>query len=126
MRGWVNSVQTYCGLEITIMQTSPSTNWIQREPSAFAMMCVWNPESRIRLQDRFRDRRPVLSGIGRAVIDLGLDVAHHCLPAPDHVRELALQIDLVAAACQVVANARREPGFHHHVGPRKRQLHEPP
>ena len=32
--GLVNSAQTYCGLEIAIMQISPSKSWIQRVDAA--------------------------------------------------------------------------------------------
>ena len=29
--GLVNSAQTYCGLEIAIMHTTPMASWVQRE-----------------------------------------------------------------------------------------------
>ena len=36
--GLVNSAQTYCGLEIAIMQTRPSRSWIQRVDAAGTAM----------------------------------------------------------------------------------------
>src|SRR5262245_42631068 len=49
---------------------------------------------------------------------------HYCLAAAHHVRELPLQIDLVASLLEATANTLGEPRLHHHVGAGERQLDE--
>src|SRR6266850_4680746 len=117
MSGCVNSVQMYCGLEMTTMHTRPRESCPHRERVGMFVIPIDEPRRTRRtrrtdtshsVQDRLGNGSSVLAGVGRAVIHLRAVVAHHRLSAADHVGELALQVDFVSAARESLADALRK------------------
>src|SRR5262245_53263288 len=104
--GCVKSVQTYCGLAMATIEMTPRISCVHRERAGSGVT---------RSEHGLGNRRAVLARVRRAGIDLRAFVPHHGLAAAHHVREVALQLDLVAAARQRVADLCRESRLQHDV-----------